>query len=174
MSVELAPATKYEEFCRSLRSRGPTLNLLFEQARVSPEREGDTILRDTFAGAIVSVLHGMLSEYWLSSSGTKDRWKRAGTSVAGYSIGQILTAALDNFRHFEQWDCEKPADLLKRRSVKVLCAVLGLDGKKTSKHPPFRGNVCWPALEALSRGGYGTLEALAREFAGALEEKPAT
>lgn len=71
-----ASSTPYDEFCRALRSRGPTLNLLFEQARVSPEREGDTIVRDAFACAILTVLHDMLREYWSALGGKKSEWKR--------------------------------------------------------------------------------------------------
>lgn len=142
-------AAAYHAFCRMLRSRGPTLNMLFEQARISPEREGDTVLRDAFAGALVSVLHGM----------------HAGPAIRGCSVAQILAAALDNLRHFEQWDSEKTAIMLQHRSVRVLCA-LGIPLKKNSKHPPFHGNVYWAVLEAFGTGaGYGSIEALVREFA---------
>lgn len=176
MSVELeAPATPYEEFYRVLRARGPTLNLLFEQARVSPEREGDTILRDAFAGAVISVLYGMLRAYWLSIGGTKWQWRCSGPTVGGYSIGQILAAALDNARHFEDWDSEKAATIVQLRSVRVLSAVLALELKKNSKRLPFRGNVSWAILGALTRAeGYRALETLVREFAQALPVTHAT
>lgn len=170
MSVELKPPTAYEAFCGTLRLRGPTLNLLFEQARVSPDREGDTIARDAFAAAIVSVLQGALRSHSTSLGAPKDLWKRAGPRLAGFSVGQVLTAALDNARHFEEWDVEKAAALQQRRSVKILSAVLGIPLKKGAKHAPFRGSVCWAVLETLSNGGdYRAVEALVREFAAALE-----
>lgn len=176
MSIEVEPPpSAYDAFCAALRARGPTLNLLFEQARISPEREGDTILRDAFAGALVTVLHGMLHDYWVSESGTKYEWKHTGAPASGWSVAQILSAALDNLRHFEEWDSEKAESMLGRRSVKVLCSALAIPSKKTSKHAPFRGNVCWAVLEMLSAGGgYGALEALVREFAAALHQKHAS
>lgn len=171
VDVESA-AHPYDIFCSVLRSRGPTLNLLFEQARISPEREGDTILRDAFAGALVTVLHGMLHKYWLSLNGTKDEWKHAGAPAGRWSVAQLLSAALDNLRHFEEWDSEKGASMIQRRSVRVLCAALTIQLEKTSKRAPFRGNVCWAVLEALSEGGgYGPVEALVRDFAAALRDK---
>jgi hypothetical protein len=170
VGVETAAPTPYEAFFRALRSRGPTLNLLFEQARVSPEREGDTIVRDAFASAIVTVLHDMLRDYWSSIGGTKNEWKRAGLPLNGYSVAQVLAAALDNSRYFEEWDREKMPALLRRRSVKTLCALLGIQYKKPSKNRPFCGNVCWAVLETLAGGaGYGGIEASVREFAQQLE-----
>lgn len=162
----------YEVFCNTLRSRGPTLNLLFEQARISPEREGDGVVRDAFAGAIVTVLHDMLRAYWEAQDGTKAEWKHVGPKMNGCSIPQIIAAALDNLRHFEEWDSEKPATLAQLRSVKVLCAVLDIPLKKSAKRVPFRGNMCWLVLEHLSSGGgYGRIDALVRDFATALRSK---
>lgn len=157
MAVELAEgASPYDDFCRTLRSRGPTLNLLFEQARVSPEREGDTILRDAFSRAIVSVLHNMLREYWTAAGGTKNQWKRSEPLQNGCSIGQIFRAALDNSGE---------------RSMKILCTAFSIPAKKHSKHSPFRsGSVCWLVLEALGEPlGYGSIEAKVRQFASQVQ-----
>lgn len=160
----------YDAFCGVLRLRGPTLNLLFEQARVSPEREGDTIVRDAFAGAIVTVLHDMLREYWIAQAGSKTEWKHGGPKINGCSVPQITAAAIDNLRNFPEWDSEKPATLAQMRSVKVLCAALNIPLKKNAKRMPFRGNICWAVLEALSANeGYGRIDALVREYAAALK-----
>lgn len=105
MAVEIeAPPTPtpYEAFCQTLRSRGPTLNLLYEHARVSPEREGDTIVRDAFASAIIAVLHGMLRDYWVSLGAKKHSWKHAGPRIDGCSIGQVLSEAKDKTPH-KKW-----------------------------------------------------------------------
>lgn len=173
MSVEVeTPAAPYDVFCRTLRSRGPILNMLFEQARISLEREGDTILRDAFAGALVAVLHDMLLDLWVALGATKSEWKHCGPGIQGWSVAYILSAALDNSRHFMEWDAEKSSVLMQRRSVKVLCTALGVPVKKASKRAPFRGNVCWAVLEALTAGGgYGAIEALVREFAASLHGK---
>lgn len=81
-------------------------------------------------------------------------------------------AWFDNARHFEEWDAQKAATMLQRHSVKVLCAALAIETKKNSKHAPFRGNVCWAVLEAVSAGsGYGTIEALVRQYADELQKK---
>lgn len=144
--------------------------MLFEQARVSPAREGDTIVRDVFAGAIVAVLHEMLHDFWVLHNGGKSQWKRLGPQIAGYSIPQILAAALDNFRNYERWDASKAEDPARERSIKILSSVLGAPLKKNAKRPPFRGNVCWAVLDVLTAGaGYTRLDALVREFAEQLE-----
>lgn len=167
--VEQQPSP-YDLFSDALRSRGPTLNLLFEQARISPSREGDTIVRDVFAGAIVAILHEMVKEFWLARNGSKGHWKRLGPQFGGYSVPQILAALLDNFRCSEQWDLRKAEDLAQERSVKILAAVLGIPLKKNAKRPPFRGNVCWAVLEAITAGnGYARLDAMVREFATQLD-----
>jgi hypothetical protein len=161
-------------FYESLRSRGPTLNLLFEQARMSLDREDDTILRDAFAGTIVVILNDMLRGFWRAHAGSKADWKNLGQRVRGHSIAQILAAAVDNFHHFEEWDASKPDIVWDLRSTKILCDILDIPAKKTHKQPPFRGNVCWAVLDAVTAGeAYGKLDALVREFAAALEAKRA-
>jgi hypothetical protein len=160
----------YDLFSDALRTRGPTLNLLFEQARVSPAREGDTVVRDVFAGAIVAVLHEMVREFWVVHNARKSQWKRLGPRVAGYSVPQILAAALENFRMYERWDAAKTEEIAQERSVKILCAVLGVPLKKNAKRLPFRGNVCWSVLDTLTDGaGYARLDAMVRQFAEELE-----
>ncbi len=159
----------YETLCDSLRSRGPTLNLLFEQARIALDRESDTILRDAFAGTIFIVLHDMLRGYWRAQGGSKAAWKDAGPKFNGCSLPQVIAAAVDNFRHFEEWDAQKPAELSQLRSVRILSAVLDIPTKKSGKRPPFRGNVCWGVLETLAEGaGYTKIDALVRAYAEAL------
>jgi hypothetical protein len=172
MPSEDSRVTPHGAFCDALRLRGPTMNLLFEQARISPDREGDTIVRDAFAGTIVTVLHDMLRAYWQAQNGSKAEWKHVGPKVNGCSIPQILAASLDNFRHFEEWDSEKAATLTQLRSVRILTAALDIPVKKSAKRAPLRGNVCWSVLDALSAGaGYARIYALVREFANALDER---
>lgn len=127
-------------------------------------------MRDVFAGAIVAVLHEMLREFWVVHNARKSQWKRLGPHVAGYSVPQILSAALENFRKYEQWDAAKAEEIAEERSVKVLSAVLGLPLKKNAKRLPFRGNVCWSVLDTLTDGtGYARLDNMVREFAEQLE-----
>lgn len=159
----------YARLCESLRSRGPTLNLLFEQARFSLERDGDGLVRDAFAGTIVLVLHEMLDAYWRDNKGSRAQWKRAHPTFRGYSVPQVLAAALDNFRYYADWDAQKPSTVAQVRSVRILTSVLQIHVKKNAKRPAFRGNVCWAVLEQLAEGGgYTRLDALVRESAQTL------
>ncbi len=90
----------------------------------------------------------------------------------GCSVPQILAAAVDNFRHWEDWDTEKYENVAQIRSVKVLSAALDLPIKKGGKHTPLRRNVCWLVLERLSEGGgYARIDALVREFARRSNQK---
>jgi hypothetical protein len=149
------------------------LNLLFEQARASLEREGDTILRDAFAGAIVTILHGMLRDYWTIRKAPKRRWKEGDPKIAGFSVPQIFSAAFDNLQYWREWDAEKMSALAHRRSVKILSAVLEIPLKKNAKRLPFRGNVCWSVLEALGgAAGYARIESLVRQAASELDAAP--
>jgi hypothetical protein len=172
MMTEAMPSpSAFSTFCETLRSRGPTLNLLFEQSRIALEREQDTIIRDAFAGAIVSVLHDMLREYWLAQNGSKKAWKHAEPKIGGFSVPQILEAALDNIRHFEDWEADRETSIGPVRSVRVLSSVLDVPVKKNGKRAPLRGNVAWPVLVALSSGGsYARIHALVQQVAENFEK----
>jgi hypothetical protein len=170
--AELEPVTSpTQRFYDSLRGRGPSLNLLFEQARIALDREDDTILRDAFAGTIAVVLNDMLRSLHRTMRGSKSDWKNCGPRIAGHSIAQIVGAAAENYRHYELWDVSKPDEVWSMRSARILADVLGLPAKKSRKQPPFRGNVCWAVLDTVTGGtGYTRLDALVREFAGDLSK----
>lgn len=111
------------------------------------ERDEDTVLRDAFAGAIITVLHDMLRAYWVAQSASKKSWKHIAPKIAGFSIPQILEAALDNVN------------------------VLDIPMKKSAKRAPLRGSVAWPVLVALSTGGsYAQIQSLVQQVAENLEK----
>lgn len=159
------PST-YSAFCETLRSRGATLNLLFEQARLSLERDEDTIVRDAFGSAIIVVLHDMLRDYWIAQEASKKAWKHTEPKIGGFSIPQILEAAVDNIRHFEDWQADRNTSIAHVRSVRVLSSVLDVPVKKNAKRAPLRGNVAWGVLVALSSGSsYAQIHSLVQQVA---------
>jgi hypothetical protein len=171
MTAEATKTSLHSAFCEMLRSRGPTLNLLFEQARMALERNEDTVVRDAFAGAIITVLHDMLRAYWSAQDASKKSWKHIAPKIGGFSIPQILEAALDNVRHYEDWQTDRNTSIAHVRSVRVLSNVLDVPLKKNAKRAALRGNVAWPVLVALSTGGsYAQIQSLIQQVAENLEK----
>ncbi len=169
MTSETSPST-YTAFREALRSRGATLNLLFEQARLSLERDQDAIVRDAFASAIIFVLHDMLRDYWIAQDASKKAWKHTPPLIGGFSIPQILEAAVDNIRHFEDWEADRNMSIARIRSVRILSNVLDVPLKKSAKRVPLRGNVSWAVLVALSCGGsYAQIHSLVQQVAENIE-----
>lgn len=55
------------------------------------------------AGAIVLVLSGLLQSFKDDMDATKDDWNKSPPIVQGCSVGMILAASANNFRHLDEW-----------------------------------------------------------------------
>ena len=111
----------------------------------------------TYAGAVVLVLNGLLQEFRNQVKG-RDEWNNSEPLFGGRSVGAILAASANNFRHNEEWqrDSGHPKDI-QLPSIKVLAAALqepiACDG---ADHQLGR-HVCLEVLQLLSDGSFETL-----------------
>ena len=72
----------------------------------------------------------------------------------GYSVGAIIDAAANNFRHHDEWAKTEPPSQQQLRSISVIAAVLKIAIKPNGGRHPFRRNVCPDIVVVLSQGSF--------------------
>ena len=114
-----------------------------------------------YAGTIMVVLGNLLARFKSDLNATQDDWKQAVPLIEGYSVGAIIDAAANNFRHHDEWAKTEPPSQQQLRSISVIAAVLNIAIEPNGVCHPFRQNVCHDVVAALSGGSF---EQLNRNF----------
>lgn len=109
----------------------------------------------TFAGAVFVTLDNSLQRFRedIGISKSDAKWASSGPLIQQHSIGEIASAASNNFRHYDEWAATSCPDAQQLRSMRVLAKVLGCSAVDQGVvHPTLRANVCDRML-ALVCGG---------------------
>ena len=115
------------------------------------------LLSSTLAGAIFVILNNLLIRLKLDLGASHEEWRLAAPLIKGQSVGQIVSAAAANFRHFDEWSATRMPTKEQLKSMNVLCAVLGCPVQSAKGFPTIRSNVCGAVLEHLVQGSLDTL-----------------
>lgn len=159
----LDEATAVKGRMGNARDRFP---IRWDEAEVSAwrdagEREGAAeVGTNTFAGCIVLLVSGMLLRFKDDLDATADEWRTAGTMLGGHSVGELVVAAANGFRHDDEWRKTRPPTPQQARSQTVIEAALGPRASPLGYYP----GRCAEVVSALA-GGDG-LEGLARAVLG--------
>ena len=103
----------------------------------------------TYAGSLVMLLSGSLSRFRDDIDATGDDWTKAAPLFNGCSLGQVIVAATNGFRHDDEWGKTRPARPQQKVSQDILTGAL-------KGNPVLHGRtpgMCAEVLEMLSRGG---------------------
>ena len=109
-----------------------------------------------YAGTILVVLGNLLARF-KNDLGTKDDWKQVAPLIEGYSVGAIIEAAANNFRHHDEWARAEMPTPQQLKSISVIAAILKVKLTQNGKRHPFRQNVCPDVLMALSENNFEQL-----------------
>jgi hypothetical protein len=143
-----------------LRGEMPTHNSF-----VASEEGGQIeVGRDACAGALFVILNVLLQGIRTELK-CESIWKFTATLNHGYSIGQVIEAASNNFRHYDEWTMDWVANKAftsqQMRSVKVLAKALD-----ETEFRMLSGNVCGRLLLSLSsNGNFNDFEGMIMKFA---------
>ena len=114
------------------------------------------------AGAIVVALSNLLLRFKTDLQANEKSWGEATPLFEGHSVGSVIQAAANNFRHYDEWArirrTAKEEDQ-QRRSIEILAALL----KKPTDW--VRANVCPQIIEVLSGATYEQLNRNCFDFA---------
>lgn len=126
-----------------------------------------------YAGTIMVVLDNLLQRFKSDLKATWDDWGKCGPLIEGHSIGSIIRAAANNFRHHDEWARTDPPDTKQWPSIPVIAAVLKQAIAPDGARHPFRQNVCPDVVAALSAGSFEQLNRNFFAFATCMVERRA-
>jgi len=118
------------------------------------------------AGTLFVILNNLLSRFKNDAQTSRDRWNEGGPFINGVSLGAVVSAAANNFRHHDEWRRSKPPTQQQLSSMNVLLETLGLGPQL------IRENICPKILKAMSGGKYDQLNRNLFEFAKSIVNSP--
>lgn len=120
------------------------------------------------AGAIVVVLNNLLQRYKTDLSGAAAKWEGVGPLFNGYSLGEVIDAGANNFRHHDEWARTRKPDERQKKSIDVIEAVLNYTVMSPALVVPWRRNACAELIAVLGQSDFATLEGSFFAFAKAM------
>ena len=121
--------------------------------------------RSVYAGTVVMVLHALLLAFKDDIGATQAVWKAAPPLINGCSVGSILEASANNFRHRDEWMKSRPPTERQLASIRVLAAAFGEPLAPDGSRHSFVRDVCPETLELLGGGDFQLLSLKIFEFA---------
>ena len=114
---------------------------------------------EIYAGAVVLVINGLLLALKYEIDATRDDWEKSAPLIQGCSVGSIVAASANNFRHSDEWARPRSVKERKRQlpSIRVLSSAFQEAPTEHGAYPRFSRNVCPDVLELLSDGSFDEL-----------------
>jgi hypothetical protein len=134
--------------------------------------------RGVAAGAVMVMLGNMLARFCDDLGLKGPLGKHGPPAFAGHSIGAVVQAAANNFRHHDEWArTKRPKD---QQLISMICLIEVLEASDQPK--PWGGNwvvairynLCGEILRAISAEQFETLGAWLFEYAKSLAAPPAS
>ena len=127
-----------------------------------------------YAGAIVLVLSGMLQTLKYEIDATYDDWEKSAPLMEGCSVGAIIVASGNNFRHNDEWARTRRPTRKQLPSIRVLAAAFKEPIAADGSGHKFGRNICPATLELLSGGSFDGLASNFFAFARNMVERRLT
>lgn len=128
---------------------------------------------ESCAGAILLNLTGFLQALKDDINSARLDWEGTAPLIHGHSVGVILVATSNYFRHWDEWRKTSPPTTRQATSMDVLNAVLDRAGLKKSNHRLLGvEGICTKILDVLSDGDFEKLSERIFAFANSLRPGP--
>jgi hypothetical protein len=126
----------------------------------------------TYAGTVVLVLAGLLQTFQDGIGASRDDWDRSEPLIGGRSIGAILDASANNFRHNEEWLKDRAHPMGRQLvSIQVLADAFGEQIAPDGANHSLCRNVCPETLQLLSDGSFDVLSEKFFAFANSMVKR---
>ncbi|MBT0571294.1 hypothetical protein KIK84_13245 [Curvibacter sp. CHRR-16] len=128
---------------------------------------------ESCAGAILLNLTGFLQALKDDINAGRLDWEGTAPLIHGHSVGVILVATSNYFRHWDEWRKTSPPTTRQATSMDVLNAVLHSAGLKQRNHRLMGvEGICTKILDVLSDGDFEILSERVFAFANGLKPGP--
>jgi hypothetical protein len=98
-------------------------------------------------------------------------WQTTGPLFGGHSVGAIIEATANNFRHRDEWAMTRPPNTRQLSSIQILAAALNEPISGDGSRHRLARDIGHEILDVLSGGNFETLAARIFEFANTLAER---
>lgn len=106
--------------------------------------------RMTYAGCVVMLASNALTRFKDDLDCPDARWTQCGMQHGGHSVGAILIASANGFRHGDEWAKTRPKSPRQIKSANILLSALGPANVTGEEHsPPGR---CGEVIKLLACG----------------------
>jgi hypothetical protein len=112
-----------------------------------------------YAGTVVLVLSGLLRSFKDDMDATRDDWEKSAPLINSCSIGSILAASANNFRHNDEWAKTRPPKQNQLASIRVLAAAFQEQIAPDGAGHRLSRDICAETLELLGGGSFDKLSA---------------
>lgn len=115
------------------------------------DEEGGAVFgQEIYAGCIIMLASNALLRFWDDLDRPEGPWRNCRRQFGGRSVGEILIASANGFRHADEWVKTRPMTAQQRRSADVLTSTLGApDISQLEPSPPGR---CQEVIRLLAAG----------------------
>ncbi len=118
-----------------------------------------------YAGSVVLALNGMLAACKDDMDATDDDWDACPPLIHGCSVGAILRASANNFRHNDEWAKTRSPKPNQLTSIRVLSTAFREPIMPDGSDHRFSRDICPETLELLGSSSFDTLSSHVFTFA---------
>jgi hypothetical protein len=148
-------------------------NAFSRRLALNEEIAANMLGSDSCAGAILLNLTGFLQALRDDINTARLDWEGTAPLIHGHSVGAVLAAASNYFRHWDEWRKTSPPTTRQATSIDVLNAVLDSAGLKQSTQRLLGvEGICTKILDVLSEGDFEKLSERVFAFANGLKPGP--
>lgn len=105
----------------------------------------------TYAGCVVMLASNALSRFKDDLDCPDTHWKQCGRQYGGHSVGEILIASANGFRHADEWAKTRPKTQRQLKSTNILVSALG--PANLAAEVPSPPGQCQEVIKLFADGG---------------------
>lgn len=131
---------------------------------INDEIGASSLGAEACSAAAVLILNSLLLGVKEDLEISRTTWDQTGPLVGGVSVGAILSASANNFRHRDEWRTSRPPTAQQLSSIRVLASALEEPIAPDGSGHKLSRDVSLEILERLSNGSWEELNFRTFEF----------
>jgi hypothetical protein len=139
--------------------------------QLNDEIGANELASSAYAAAVVLVLTALLLRFRDDLNATADDWDKSAPLIHGCSVGSVLAASANNFRHNDEWAKTRHPTNRQLASIRILAAAFQEPIALHGSGHRFSRDICPETLELLSGGSFERLSSNVFTFANNMAQQ---